>query len=310
MLKEIGRGRLPAGRSPRLLGFNSRYAVVTGVDLGASNLRIALADLDGTILAQHIGKTPKGTDLVARLVAQITQLVRGHTPTDQLGAVVIGTPGVVAGDRIRYSPNLPTLEEAGFLETLRTALPCPLEVHNDVNLAAIGEAADRLSEPVAFLAVGTGLGAAVTIGTQVWVGSQGRAGEIGYLPFASPVGSTLEETLSGTGLASLYRHFGGAGGAREALSRTDQAAVCAREILLEALAVAVSVLSLSYDPGRIVLGGGVGLRLGGQLRRLEQLVSVQIPFVVPVEISRFGDLAAQRGAILLASRRANQELIA
>ena len=97
---------------------------------------------------------------------------------------------------------------------------------------------------------------------------------------------------------------------KNSVSRSDRAARCAREILLDALAFAVSVLSLGYDPSRIVLGGGVGLRLAGKLEALEQRLADKLPFVAPLEISRFGDLAAQHGAILLASRRANRELIA
>ncbi|MER3555386.1 MAG: hypothetical protein C4331_13870 [Meiothermus sp.] len=53
VLQEVGRGRIPAGRAPRLLVFNARHSVAAGIDLGASNLRIALADLDGQMLVNR-----------------------------------------------------------------------------------------------------------------------------------------------------------------------------------------------------------------------------------------------------------------
>lgn len=308
MLHEVGRGQLPAGRSPRLLAFNARYAVVAGVDLGASNLRLCLADLDGQPLAGRVLPTPKGEDLAEQVAAELKRMQEETLPGSRLAAVVMGTPGVVDGERLRFAPNLPALERPDFLRRLRGAFPCPLEVHNDVNLAAIAEGSAEAEMSVAFLAIGTGLGAAVARGTTVWSGDNGRAGEIGYLPFVSPVGQILEETLSGVGLSRLYWHFGGRGGAEEALRGRNRAAQQAREVLLEALAYAVSVLTLSYDPGRIVLGGGVGLHLGPWLPQVSERLAACLPFVVPLMTSSQGDIVTQQGAVILAIRRAEQEL--
>lgn len=306
LLKEIGNGTLPAGRSPRLLGFNARFALVAGVDLGASKLHVALADLNGTIMSQHTTKTPDGVNLATTLADVVRQQATGET----LARVVLGTPGVAQNDRIRYAPNLPALEAPDFIERLRARLGCPLEVHNDVKLAAFGETAGGHVESVAFLAIGTGLGTAATMGTQIWTGNQGRAGEIGYLPYPSPVGTTLEGVLSGGGLEHLYTYFGGHGTARDALERKDNAGLAACKLFFDALTQAIVILCVSYDPCRIVIGGGVGLHLENDLKTIGDRVAEKIPFDAPLEISRFGDLATQRGAILLALKRANQELIA
>jgi len=308
VLQEVGQGRIPAGRAPRLLMFNARHKVVAGIDLGAANLRIALADLDGYVFVSRILPTPQDDSLAEQVAGTTKSLQNEYLPGTRLANAVIGTPGVVSGDRIRLAPNLPALERPGFLKRLQDGFGCSLQVHNDVNLAAIAETRDA-EDTVAFLAIGTGLGASLAKGTAVWTGMQGRAGEIGYLPFSSPVGPTLEETLSGVGLARLYRHFGGRGGAEEALLLNSEAACKARAVLLEALGTAVKVLTLAYDPGRIVLGGGVGLHLGPYLSVLDQQMRQQIPFVVPLEVSNQGEFVAQNGAILLAVRQVEQELL-
>jgi len=304
----MGRGRIPAGRAPRLLVFNSRHKVVAGIDLGATNLRIALADLDGQVLVSRILPTPQGDGLVEQVTGATKTLQDEHLPGTQLANVVVGTPGVVSGNRIRLAPNLPALERPGFLKRLKDGFGCPLEVHNDVNLAAIAEARGP-EETVAFLAIGTGLGASLAKGTAVWTGVQGRAGEIGYLPFPSPVGHILEDCLSGVGLARLYRYFGGQGGAEKALSSDNVAARKARKVLLEALVTAAVVLTLAYDPNRIVLGGGVGLHLGSYLSTLERRIKRKIPFAVPLEVSAQGELVTQNGAALLAVRQVEQEML-
>lgn len=309
MLQEVGRGSIPAGRAPRLLVFNARHMVVAGIDLGASNLRIALADLDGQVFVSRVLPTPQDDTLAEQVVKATKALQDECLPGTRLANVVIGTPGVVSGNRIRLAPNLPALERPGFLKRLSVGFGCPLEVHNDVNLAAIAETRDA-EEVVAFLAIGTGLGASLAKGTAVWSGAQGRAGEVGYLPFPSPVGQTLEDCLSGLGLTRLYRRFGGRGGAEEALSHNDRAARKARGVLLEALGTAVVVLTLAYDPSRIVLGGGVGLHLEPHLSALRRRVRREIPFVVPLQVSSQGELVAQNGAVLLAARRVEQELLA
>lgn len=309
LLREVGRASLRAGRSPRLLGFNARTAVVVGVDLGATNLRLSLADLEGDTIARRALPTPRGPDLAERLVQEIRSLRENHAAAAPLAATVVGTPGVVEGDRIRLSPNLPALEAPGFLPALTASLPCPVEVHNDVNLAAIAEARAEAAELVAVLAVGTGLGAGLARGREVWTGARGRAGEIGYIPFRSPAGANLEDALSGIGLCRLHRHFGGTGEPAAVLARRDEAASRALDVFLDALALAVTVISCTFDPARLVLGGGVGDRLAFALDGVRDRVVERGAFVAPLEVSALGDLAAQRGAVLLATARASQELL-
>lgn len=309
LLREVGLESLRSGRSPRLLGFNARNAVVVGVDLGATNLRLSLSDLEGETIARRALATPQGPDLAERLAHEIRSLWQDSSPGAPLAAAVVGTPGVVDGGRIRLSPNLPALESPGFLTAFKGSLPCPVEVHNDVNLAAIAESQAGADELVAVLAIGTGLGAGLARGREVWTGARGRAGEVGYIPFRSPVGTTLEDALSGNGLRHLHRHFGGDGDPAAVLAGRDDASSRALEIFLEALAMALTVISCTCDPARIVLGGGVGDRLGFALEALSDRIVKQGAFVAPLEVSSLGDQSAQRGAVLLATTRASQELL-
>src|SRR3954452_11749639 len=49
---ELGQGSSNGGRPPGLLEFNTRHGYVVGVDIGGSYVRLALADLNGTVIGR------------------------------------------------------------------------------------------------------------------------------------------------------------------------------------------------------------------------------------------------------------------
>src|SRR5688500_18787789 len=52
ILREVGPGESSGGRRPRMLNFNVSQGFVAGVDLGATSIDVALADLRGTVLGR------------------------------------------------------------------------------------------------------------------------------------------------------------------------------------------------------------------------------------------------------------------
>ena len=50
---EVGEGVSQGGRKPRLLRINNQLGYIAGIDIGATSLEIALADVTGSILQRR-----------------------------------------------------------------------------------------------------------------------------------------------------------------------------------------------------------------------------------------------------------------
>jgi len=59
LVESRGRSKSKSGRRPGLLRINAGYGHVIGVDIGGSNLRIALADMNGTVLGKWSASTKR-----------------------------------------------------------------------------------------------------------------------------------------------------------------------------------------------------------------------------------------------------------
>lgn len=154
------------------------------------------------------------------------------------------------------------------------AVPCNID--NDVNVAALG--ARQLIDPelpeLAYLSVGTGVAAGIILDGRIRRGHAGVAGEIGHFPIDHDgplcrcgLRGCLEVMASGRAIGRLWPTPTGRSPARElteaaAVGHPD--AVSVRQHLGRHLATAVYLLTVTYDVGRIVIGGGVA-ELGEQL---------------------------------------------
>ncbi len=304
MLEELGPGQASGGRPPTLLRLNDRYRLVLGAELDVGTFQLALGNLYGESLGHlEAAYLPHAPEAALRRAAG--ELLARCAPGAQVQGVVLGLPGVVGGGMLRYAPKLPALESPGALQRLRSAFDAPVQIHNDVNLAAVGEA--RGNELLVFLWIGSGLGVGVTQGQRVLSGHRGRAGEIGYLPLST--GPALEKVLSADGLARLLGLE--AGGLDAALSSRapDLLASPRAEPFFEALLLALQVLTLAFDPARIVLGGRIGIKLGGHLPQLRSRLLGCLPFAPELNLTGRPQQAVTGGALRLAAAAAFRDLL-
>ncbi|MBR7836110.1 ROK family transcriptional regulator [Actinospica durhamensis] len=187
------------GRSAVLYEADPTAGYVIAVDINRPLIRVALADLDGTVRGRRELPTvvgPQHTDPAAAadaIVAAAGRISREMVAEaglewDRVVHAVVGTPGVFdpATDAVRYAGTLPGWGQNGVVERLRRELGTGLAVHNDANLAALGEytyGAGRGCKLLVYLMVGTGVGAGIVVEGRVFGGAHGAAGEVGYLPF-------------------------------------------------------------------------------------------------------------------------------
>ncbi|WP_188282850.1 ROK family protein [Streptomyces sp. CBMA29] len=293
------------GRQSTAVGFHAESALVCGIDLGGTNCRVVVADALGRAVIRSRDATPRGAtaEELARWVAdRVTGLVTRYREDAPLRAVTIGLPGVVSGDgtTVLASHNLGQIKGTAFIDAVSDFVGVPLTVGNDSNVAMLGELQygslpDR--ETAVLLAMGTGLGSAVSIDGRVLLGEQGLLGEFGRLPLPGRA-ERLRDLLSG---ADLVAYAGTRGvqvrGAQELFADP----VAYADLLAEvhaSLAHLVSIVALAYEPKTVVLTGGFSESFGADaLTVISDQVAETVGVRSAVRHSDLGDSAGLLGAM-------------
>lgn len=286
------------GRAPRVYRIHDQAGTVVAVDVGRSWLRVAVATLTGQVLGRRDEKTRLRS--VKLLLDQIERLARetvlaADRSWEQVTQVVLGGPGVydVKSDTIALAPNLPGWERADTVQELRRRLGPTLQIDNDVNLAALAETTRGSGTDFVFVSAGSGLGMGIVLDGRLLRGAQGAAGELAYLPIAPPgkgkIGQrrppleaavapqTIVNRARDRGLESVSSPEDVFAAARAGVPAALRAVVEEGEHLATVIAAVIAVV----DPGKVVLGGGIGrngdLLLEPIRNRLQTLVPLRVP---------------------------------
>ncbi|MFD9791160.1 ROK family protein [Streptomyces sp. NPDC059070] len=314
LVREAGTHTPERGRSAVLYAPDPTAGYALGIDIGRAWLRVALADLDGTVVARsEVRNQARTSNTMADLVVTTAhQLVAGSgVPAAKVVQAVVGTPGVYDEEkrRVRYAQHLPGWGRPGLFDRMRDGLGLPLAVHNDANLAALGEytfgvgAGSRL---FVYVMIGTGLGMGVVSEGRLFTGAHGGAGEIGFLPWPGrQKPDTLEDAVSGDAVVAAAREHGMAGPltAKDVFTAAragDPAAVKAVELEGERLAHTVAAVAAVLDPDLVVLGGGVGHSADLLLRTVRETLRTLTPLRPKVAPSGLGEDAVLLGAVATA----------
>ncbi|HEX4705698.1 MAG TPA: ROK family transcriptional regulator, partial [Pseudonocardiaceae bacterium] len=185
LVRHVGHRVGQVGRAPRLYEIRPEAGWALAIDVGASWIRAAVADLSGRVAVRHEERVRARTAAaLIRQVGDVAQAVpaKAGLTYDDITHTVLGIPGVYEPEsgRISAAPNLPGLDRPGSVEALRGKLGERFSIDNDVNLATVAEQAYGLGTSVrnfVFVSVGTGIGMGVVIDGRLYRGSHGRAGE-------------------------------------------------------------------------------------------------------------------------------------
>ena len=185
-----------------------------GVDLGGTNLRVALVEADGSIVDEHRMHTPPTLDgIVGSIDDAVRTLAVGRPDARGVG---VGAAGMVDRDgTIHYSPNVPAFRRAPLRAQLEASVGRPVVVDNDANVAVVAErvhGAARGCDEVLLITLGTGVGGGVVTRGEVLRGAHGFGAEIGHFQ-VDPDGPLCacgqpghwEAVASGTALGALGR---------------------------------------------------------------------------------------------------------
>jgi glucokinase len=265
-----------------------------GIDLGGTQLRVAVADDRGrleTVVRRPTEAARGRQHVIDRIVTAVADALKeDSTPVRRVRALGIGLPGPVdPGAGLVISPvNLPGFRNVLLNRILTRATGIPSFLHHDAHLAALGEhrrGAARGASEVIYVTVSTGIGAGLVLGGELYAGAHGIAGEVGHI-VVQPGGplcicgnrGCLEAIASGTGIARAARESApGTPGSplhglehphAEDVARAaragDELATAILETAGTYLGLAIGTLINLFNPQLIVLGGSV-LKSGAPL---------------------------------------------
>lgn len=232
------------------------------IDIGGSSIKF------GTWDGQQLHKdtshpTPATRDeFEALLKQQVSALQRSHT----IVGVGISIPGAV-NKQTGYVEGKSAIDYIhGFNMHARMTqlLQLPVTLENDANCAALAELKDGAAQDVSnllFMIIGTGVGGAVITDNHIWHGKHLFGGEFGYMlvddthilsDFGSPVKVARHYTKK--------RHDGHIYDGQTVFALADQGdqlAIQEVDRFYNVLGRAIFNLQYSFDPEKIVIGGGV-----------------------------------------------------
>ena len=256
-----------------------------GLDIGGTKSAAIIGDADGNVLHRASGPTPLGDwpTAVAFLIELIHTALREYNiPITQYAAlgVSVGGPLDSKTGTVYAPPNLPAWDAVPLCRILTDAFPLPVALENDANATALAEhkwGAGQGSRDMAFLTMGTGIGAGLILDNQLYRGRHDLAGEVGHatiLPDGPPCPcgkrGCLETLASGTAIGRMGRE------------RYKEPGLTARDVVTRARAGDAIALSVVADAAYYM---GIGL--------------ANLLHTLNLEVIVLGTLAVEAGDLLL-----------
>jgi len=283
--------------------------MLAGIDLGGTQVRVALARSDGKIVASVKTRTPllkTPQDLVDWAAAQIDK----HRGRENVRSITIAAPGPIDLKRgvLVNPPNLPW-QNVPLVALTSRATGAKVNLANDADMAALGEfhhGAGRGTKNMIYITWSTGVGGGMIIDGKLHRGAHGTAGEVGHM-IIDPNGpldscgqrGCLEAFIGGKNLA---RDTGRpAAELFAAAARGDRGARGVVEQAARYMGIALISLTNAIDPEIFVIGGGVS-RSWALVQPTMLATLRSSPFIKParrprLRRARLGDRAGQVGAV-------------
>lgn len=182
-----------------------------GLDIGGTKCALGVESADGAFAEVARFPTAGPADTLARFAVEIDKLPRVG---ERWFGVSCGGPLDAQRGVIQSPPNLPGWDDISIVAWLTQRFGGQARLMNDANACALAEwreGAGRGARTMAFLTMGTGMGAGLVINGQLHEGVSGNGGEIGHVRLApdGPVGygkrGSFEGFCSGGGIAQLAR---------------------------------------------------------------------------------------------------------
>ena len=164
---------------------------VIGIDLGGTNLKVALVDSEYKIKYRQILSTQgfvKKESLIRALIDSVNKLIKNNKLNRaDISGIGLGLPGPIDVRKglVHFFPNIPGWREVNLKQILEQRLRLPVFLDNDANLMCLAESklgAAKGAKNAVCLTLGTGVGGGIIVEGRLYRGQGFAAGEIGHIP--------------------------------------------------------------------------------------------------------------------------------
>ena len=263
-----------------------------GVDIGGTNVKIALVDKKGEILFSKTVPTraEMGYEYtVGNIKQSIKELIEeAKIEKNAIEGIGFGFPGQIDCDNgiVRILPNIPGWINVPIADIMQKEFNVPVKVDNDVRCAALAElnyGAGSGCKNLICITIGTGIGSGLIVNGRLVRGASNAAGEIGHIKLSLHDGpicgcgdmGCMEAYASGPAIVAMAKEYVAGGKStkfREIAGSVDAItpAIVARaakegdvvaqrifQIMGEYIGTGLASVVNLLNPEKIVIGGGV-----------------------------------------------------
>ena len=167
--------------------------VALGLEVNVSRMAVRAVDLAGQVLAERIVVDDFSSSDAPAVLGRLADLLEpiaaiGAVGSARLVGAALALPGLVRDNTLLRAPNLgwSDIRPAEVLAPVLDRLGAGLVVGNEADLAALTTARVRPGAPgehrdFIYLSGENGVGAGIVRNSEVWLGANGFAGEIGHI---------------------------------------------------------------------------------------------------------------------------------
>lgn len=299
-----------------------KYALA--VDVGATNVRVAIVNAEGEMICHERTATPQegksGRVVTDRIIEIAKRLLEKNKVHGKIAGIGIASCGPLDYKKGGTNPaNLP-FSFISLIEPLKKAFRVQVALHNDANAAALGEwrfGAGKGRKNIVYITLSTGIGAGAIVDGHLLFGATGNAVEVGHMVIDThynfPCGcgrgvGHWEGYCSGKNMPRFFEYWKerehkkvnfSAQTAKhifDAAKKNEPTAAAFLDIIHHMNARAISNILIAYDPELITIGGSVALHnpsviLTGIKKYIEHYLKVP-----PIQITKLGEDITLLGA--------------
>lgn len=277
------------------------------MDIGGSSVKFAVWEKE-QLVDKGSFVTPKTWDEMKQEMVQLKGKMDAKYTID---GVAFSAPGAVNQSKgvIEGASAVPYIHHFPVFFELEKLLGCPISMENDANCAGLAEVwrgAAKGLQNVLFVVIGSGIGGAVIVDGKVRHGKHLFGGEFGYMLLKedktfSDLGTAVNMAKRYSKRMELETELSG----KEVFELAEQGDEIAKEeveTFYHYLAVGIYNLQYSFDPEKIIIGGGVSSKeglldeLNVHLAKVVESAKIA-PFIPEVAICEFQNHANLIGAV-------------
>lgn len=310
-----------------------------GIDVGGTNVKIALVDKSGKIIYSNSVPTyaKMGYEYTVNNIKQaIKDLMKEtNTTAKDIDGIGFDFPGQVDYKTgvVKLAPNIPGWVNVPIAQMIEEEFHIPTRIDNDVRCAALGEmkfGAGKGCENFVCITVGTGIGSGLVVNGQLVRGASNAAGEIGHIKLQMKDGlicgcgdtGCLEAYASGPSIVAMaqdyikggkstkFREMAAAEGGEitpymvaKAAEAGDPVAKRIFAIVGEYIGIGLTSVINLLNPEKVIIGGGVAeagdLLLDPIRKTIKERAMVVAGSAVEIVPAQLGNSAGVIGASML-----------